>query len=101
MKSVADKWSGSEIKREAERHSYGSHSILKNPIHLGVVGYCFHPLHGTDDMPRENCQTCSTSNAMIDYSMVKCKLMEPRIGTGYILSLNEVNLKAPENTLKQ
>ena len=23
---------------------------------------------------------------MIDYSMVKCKLMEPRIGTGYTFS---------------
>ena len=33
-------------------------------------------------MPRENCQN-SSNNAMIDYSMVKCKLMEPRIGTGY------------------
>ena len=28
----------------------------------------------------------STSNAMIDYSVVKCKLMEPRIGSGYAFS---------------
>ena len=28
----------------------------------------------------------SASNAMIDYLMVKCKLMEPRIGTGYTFS---------------
>ena len=28
----------------------------------------------------------SASNDMTDYSMVKCKLMEPRIGTGYTFS---------------
>ena len=28
----------------------------------------------------------NASNAMIDYSMVKCKLMEPRTGTGYTFS---------------
>ena len=48
----------------------------------------FHPLHAGNEtgvMPHENCQN-SASNATIDYSMVKCKLMEPRIGTGYTFS---------------
>ena len=51
----------------------------------GLLLFSFTPQNETGDMPRENCQN-SASNAMIDYSMVKCKLMEPRIGTGYTFS---------------
>ena len=67
--------------------SWGFNSYkLKNPVHLGMVCYCFHPLHGTKRVICHVKIVKQCRNAMIDYSMVKCKLMDPRIGTGYTFS---------------
>ena len=60
--------------------------FLKEPCSSGrsLLLFSSTPRNETGDMPRENCQT--VCNAMMDYSMVKCKLTEPRIGTGYTFS---------------
>ena len=69
---------------------HGSYKVrtqqLKNPVHLDVVCYCFHPLHGWNGWYATWKLSNSASNAMIDYSVVKCKLMESRISTGYTFS---------------
>ena len=58
----------------------------------GLLLFSFTPQNETGDMPRENCQN-SASNAMIDYSMVKCKLWNQELEQ-VILFLNEVNFTA-------
>ena len=88
-------WWGVEIF-----HHVSSALLLKNPVHLGVVCYCFHPHTEWNGGYATWKLSNSASNAMISYSMVKCKPMEPRIRTSSVLSLNEVNFTPFSDPIK-